>query len=1069
MLYVYRASAGSGKTFLLTGFYIQLLFRHEQGTSLDRELLFKEILAVTFTNKATAEMKERIIKDLHTLSINPKESAYYEDLRMPDKHGKVMSDEAIRKKAQTILRDMLTDYSSLHISTIDSFFQQVVRSFAHELNIQGSFEVELDSDMVLDHAVSQFLLNLDPVQDKETFDWMLRYTNQQLEQGAKWNVHKELLKLAKKVLLSEDYRRVSELVGLFTSDKEMLADYQQKLNETINSWRQKLKKIGQDCCQWASDHNISLQDFYSGYATIFLKWANGNGHMTDTIQKWAEDSSIWFKGDSPYHQSVSEADKEVLKGLIAEAVYHICGDGAINYNSALLIRKNIFQLGILNQLDRAANDYCAEHGVKLLSSTTQMLNALVVDQSAPFIYEKTGTRISSYMIDEFQDTSGMQWQNFAPLLEESLSTEHRNLIVGDVKQSIYRWRGSDWELLHSKLKAFRHDQQAYDKNGNQLKDNWRSDRAIIQFNNEFFRFASQFFGQTEQDNAAMKKIADIYEDVEQTISDVRKEKYIKKGMDDVPAGEVTFEILADDSKEKRSYESLLEERLPEMVMALQQKGFRAQDILILCRLKEQCHLCAKSLLDYQAAHPDCPYNLKIVTQEALLLYRQGVVRALIAVLEYLHDPSSLYQKAIAGICWLQLSCDSYDMAVEEYFHDEKDFGFENLLNLPLFEMVERLILMLPESARGEQDFIQAFSDVVLDYIAKEGPNLDGFLSWWSTHGINCSVTTPSNQDAIRIMTIHQSKGLDGGAVIVPFSMGTLDIELSGNKAPLLWCEPKEETFARPGLILPITLSSDVKLSIFKEEYNEERVRAIIDNLNTVYVAFTRAKHFLGILSPAPSKDKKSNPFTQEKLLKTFFDNHKEHLSPVLKYDEDMPYHPQGEELPEIKEEPVSFELQDNPIPLIKKTEYQVGNAAARGTTLHAAFSAIIDYTQIEEPITRLFRSGAAQLEGITLPEVIEYVNQAISTPEARPWFSPENRVMNEQDILTSTTHTQRPDRIVFTPDGRVIIIDFKTGAQEERHKKQVQHYMKLMRQMSFSNVEGYLWYIEENQIIKVEQ
>ena len=1084
MLYIYRASAGSGKTFLLTGFYIRLLFLKELTPGAEgRHLLFSEILAVTFTNKATAEMKERIIKELFRLWKEPQKSPYYHDLIAPNSQGKSLTDSDISNRARQILTNILDDYSNLHISTIDKFFQQVVRSFAHELDMQYSYEIELDERTVLDQAVSNLLLTLSQKEDDDTYRWIVEFSKSNLQKGETWNIHKELLRLAQ-VLTTEAYREVSPLVQEATEDKTQLKNYADQLIRLMHDWRRDLKTIGQACCNWMEQQGLTAKDFKgssTSAATNFVKWANGTDHLTDTLRDWSEDPDKWFTKTSPWRNSLSESAKERLLELLQKAVEHMEGEPARRYHTANLIAKNIYQLGLLSHLEKEANAYCEEQGIKLLSNTTQMLNALVKDEHTPFIYEKTGTRIQSYMIDEFQDTSGMQWQNFSPLLADSLGRGNQDLIVGDVKQSIYRWRGSDWSLLHQGLDHFMADFHQTDANGNKLIDNWRSDRKIIQFNNEFFTYASQRIVNDNEDVPAFRTITDIYSDVEQKISEHRK---------NVTTGTVTFEILKSEEGEK--YNLMVEKRLPELVIALQQQikpgtteKYRPEDIMILCRTKGQAKLCANALLHYKQEHLDMPYGMEIVTEEALMLYIQPSIRAIVAALEYLHEPKSPYRIGVAIILWEALTAHSFSEASIRYMRQVSEGQptvcqqFDQLLNAPLYEAVERLIGLLPPKAREDKAYLNAFRDVVLDYCNKEGTNLGGFLEHWKDKGTGYSITTPSELKAIRIMTIHKSKGLDGEAVIVPFTDDLLDIDPKKSKNNLLWCRPKVEPFNElPHLVVPINLVSEMAESYFDQEYQDERLRTFIDNLNTAYVAFTRARHSLILLTAEPSKT--GNQFTLNRFLRDFFqDKWQEGNDPI---QADMSFLSQEENTAQTSD----TETDSSPIynyneegaacfqpvlPIIKQTEYQSADSpAARGTTLHAAFSAIVDRDHIDEPIRSLFRSGEAELLGFNdLDEVLSYVHQALGQPEVQEWFAPENQVLTEQDIITKTTHTQRPDRIVFTPDGRTLIIDYKTGEQElHRYHNQVATYMNLMRQMGFPQIHGYLWYIESGKIVEVQ-
>ncbi|MCR5361177.1 MAG: UvrD-helicase domain-containing protein [Bacteroidales bacterium] len=1079
MLFIYRASAGSGKTFLLTRFYIELLFKRELTPSLEagRDLSFSEILAVTFTNKATAEMKERIVRELKKLWENPQASDYYKCLKKPDSKGIVMSDEEIQNRAHGILKGMLTDYSNVHISTIDKFFQQVVRSFAHELNQQSDYAVELDTDSVLDHAVTQFLLNLDTDKDRETFDWLLRFSNKRLQDGAKWDVHDSLFTLAK-VLTTEDYRIYSESIAKFTADKKAMADYAEMLNQIVRQWTSDLRRIGKSCTRIMSDCDLTVDDFSyktSSFASNFAFWTAGkekNSRLTGA----ADDPTKWFPKKDQHKLAQMGSRVAEMQGLLQEAINLLDGERYAEYVSAKLLQANIYQLGLLEKLEKAADQYCAEQGIKLLNNTTQMLNALVCGQSSPFVYEKTGTRIASYMIDEFQDTSGMQWQNFAPLLSDSLGNGNRNLIVGDVKQSIYRFRGSNWELLHSHINNFeRQKQQKKDDDGNdlQLLDNWRSDRKIIEFNNAFFKYLSETLCAMGGDNPEYEKIREVYADVAQKIAVEREAKGVQ-------TGRVAFEILSDEDEDeasaktsKASYNALVAKRLPEIVVALQQQGRRPKDIIVLCRTNSECGICAAALMDYAAKHPDSPYPMAIITEEALQLGRHPVVRALVAALEFLHDPKSDHRAAVAAICWRSLSSTSMSDAIAGHFAAPSMPDFTSLLNLPLYETVERLIAMLPDSARDQSNFIQAFCDVVLDFCTSDAPSLDRFLTWWHEKGFKCSVTTPTEQDAISIMTIHKSKGLAGDAVIVPFADILLDIDLQ--KPPTIWCRPNAEPFCRENLAIPIKANLKMQKSIFADDFAAERVRNIIDSLNNVYVAFTRARHELILLAPQPPKDSNGTSMKLEKFLNNFFNGDAwkgGNDAASLVIDERMLADRQASDTTDIAAtaNDSHFICPEVHLPVIKQTTYVApsDSAAARGTTLHAAFSAIIDRDHVDEPITRMFESGKAQLQGFTLDDVLQHIHNALGCDEARTWFDPQNRTLNEQDIITQSTHTQRPDRIVLTPDGRTIVIDYKTGEERNtRYRKQVGHYVKLLREMGFPQVEGHIWYVESGEIVPV--
>lgn len=1069
MLYIYRASAGSGKTHLLSGFFIELLFKSDKTPSLQgRDLQFDEVLAVTFTNKATAEMKHRIIEEIYTLSRDPQKSAYYNKLKEPDSKGKVMSDETIRKRAHAILTQMLNNYSDLHISTIDSFFQQIIRSFARELNLQGNYEIELNKDMVMEHAVSEFLLGLNEKEDKDTFDWMLDFSKGRMQEGSDWNTHEELLKLTK-VLTTEEYRKNADKIREFTSDRKRMNEYIRCLRQVIKDWKEEIVKIGERGKKAIEKLGLPLEDYASkgGAFKKFGLWADGDpSDITDTFIKWADDPTEWFnKKDKHKADELDPDSRDAMLQTMQEAVEHLNGEPLLKRNTAQVILDNFYQLGIISRLDKSVDDYCTTKGVKLISNTTQLLNALIGKEDSPFIYEKTGTRIQSFMIDEFQDTSGMQWENFMPLLTNSLGTNNENLIVGDVKQSIYRWRGGDWELLNSHINSFMPKLQHYDENHNHLKDNWRSDRGIIRFNNEFFKFASKALSESDSNTPELRQIADIYSDVEQFVSADRVKMYQEhKHADDVPEGFVHFEQLSHEDGAEAMAEAM--ERLPKVVMALQDKGFKAKNILILCRKRLQCIQCAETLLAYKKNHPDTKYVFDIITSEALKLGSRKVIQMLVNMLHALHEPKSDYRRFVASCSWMVLHGISMSQAIERYMNTQESPDIEELLNQPLYEIVERLMGLLPKEVL-EQDatFLQAFRDCVLEFCAKEGPSLDAFLRWWDEHGSDTSVNTPEDQNAIRIMTIHKSKGLGEDAVIVPYASQILGFEAKHKNT--IWCQPKGEPFEVDGLIVPVSAGNKMRDSYFHKEYSEELLRAYIDNLNTIYVAFTRAKHALVIMAPAAKKSGQwiENHLANFALTYERFDNLKitdEAAESVSQKAEANP------------EPSLAFITDTTPRPapeiMIKRTDYNPDEGPiAIGNTIHNALSAVKDLSDIDGPIRQLFESGRAEAKGLSLDETLQTVHEILARPDVATWFDPKNTVFNERNIITTTTHTQRPDRIVITPEGKAIIVDYKTGEEDaSKHHKQVAYYMTLLKRIGFKSVEGYLWYITPHKIVSVD-
>lgn len=1089
MLSVYRASAGSGKTHLLTGFYIKLLFHRSLTPCVEaegRDLFFGEILAVTFTNKATAEMKERIIQEIYKLWKEPEKSQFISLLTAPapgERNRYTLSQ--VKQRAEGILRSMLYDYSELHISTIDSFFQRVLHSFAHELNLPGGLEIELDEKTMLDHAVSDFIVHVDKASDAVTFSQLLEYSKKRISEGESWNIHSDLFALAE-VLTSETYKKERPRIAAFANDVKQLTDYKSRMWDIEQKYIRDLKEIGRRGLKILEDNNFTTTEF-SGAGSSTMRclehWNKGETtNATSTLLKWTEDPQKWFKKDNPRRSELSATETEKLRQVLAEGYEMISGIRFVAFNSARVIRTNLYQLGLITKLEEAAENYCKSNEMELLSNAAEKLSSLIGEEDSPFVYEKTGVRLQSYMIDEFQDTSRIQWRNFDPLVRNSVGNGSENLIVGDVKQSIYRWRGSDWDLLYKQINHYLSESHRIDQNGNRLVDNWRSDLKIIQFNNRFFKFAAEVLGQL----AGSPEIEDIYKDVRQSVSRQRIQGWREKGFQ---PGLVCVEQVAATGDQKP--EEACMQRLPEVVLALQAKGYKPGQILILARRGKQCIQAAEALLSYRNAHPEVADRLNVITDEALKLNNSLIVQGVIAMLQWMQEPHSEARKAIAACCYHKgCGLDAHE-AVSRYFDGQDCPDILIYRHLPLYETLERIISLFPAHlCQREMPYLQALRDYLLEFVGKEGSNLAAFLRLWSQKADSLCISTPTEQEAIQILTIHKSKGLGKEVVILPFTSWDMDIDTSHSN--ILWCEPKD---SGPGIpdgisgfaldtVLPVPLKPILKDTIFKADFEHERLYSIIDNLNTTYVAFTRAKNALVLLTPELDEKKKASSHKIEYLLDRFLQSWNKKTDPLPlpntaatdePASEPQPTHPTGMKQPAELELPLDYGPN---FPTIKTTGFQPETGPiARGNTLHEALSAVRDLNSIDEPVRHRFSSGQAELQGITLPEVLQTVHQLLDGNDQqsaddrehiRQWFDPANIVFNEHNIITSTKHTQRPDRLVFRPDGKAIIIDYKTGAEHPtEHQRQVAHYINLVRQMGYKDVEGWLWYFESGNIVPV--
>lgn len=1073
MLTVYRASAGAGKTHKLTGEYLTLLFNGPGA--------FRRILAVTFTNKATDEMKSRIVSELYNLA-SGKKSDYVDLLQS----AYSLTEEQVRKQAAKILIDILHDYSAFNISTIDRFFQQTMRAFTREIGLQGGYGIEMDQELVLTAAIDSLLGDLEKPESKELLGWLLRFAEDKIENGGEWNLRKDIMALSREVF-KESYKTFSEQVNRDISDKKALETYKNDLYGIIRSVEANAKELGERGLAVMNKYGLKQEDFSRGNITVslFAKLAQGEMKTPNaTFCNMADNIEACFKKTTPIgtRQIIGCAFEDGLNDCI-KGIITLFGN-LTAYNTAREIVRYYYTLGILTDVSRQIAAYREEKNIMLIADTTELLNKVIGGSDTPFVYEKTGTHVDHYMIDEFQDTSGMQWNNFRPLIEESLSHARANLIVGDVKQSIYRFRNSDWKLLDKQVKA---DFSAEQLREDTLKDNWRSCRHIVEFNNALFTtipgVLQVFYNETlsasslneEQQAEYFTKIMSAYDKSYQQVPLPFQKK----------DGHVRIEFLSGDEEKDWKEEAM--ERIPKILQQLQDNGYALKDIAILVRTNQEGAKVADTLLSYKEEHPSEQYHYDIISDDALFISSSAAVRFIISVLRYLKNPEDMINGRIALY--------SYQVLTGTFGTEETSFPPEIIHSLhalsrqSLYEITEGLFRLFSVNfPENEQVFVQAFLDMVSEYGQKESADLGRFLKWWDETGYKKTIATPDAQNAIRIMTVHKSKGLGFKAVIVPF--GDWEIDHKPTKPVILWCHPEEKPFDRLHLV-PVRYGQGLANTIFAEDYFRERLHAFIDNLNTLYVAFTRAKEELIVFSPRPKKIKEETGDVER--ISTLTDALWAGLHATAGTTRD------GEPLISL---PDSFNLADGIFelgnwwhPVSQKEngeteEIEMTNLKSispddrlrlrlhgkgfffdnerrkHGTLMHEVLSHIHTRKDIPVSVETYRLSGVINKEEAT--ELKQRLGNLLDNPEVAPWYNGEARILNEVDILFGNGLSKRPDRVMITGD-RVIVVDYKFGEHpDKRYHSQVRNYLKLIRQMGYEQVEGYLWYVELDQIEAVK-
>lgn len=933
MINIFKASAGSGKTHTLSKTYLDLLLKADSKTA------YRNILAVTFTNKATEEMKERILRDLA-------------------EEGKT------NPRAREILINLLHDYGSFSVSTIDKFFQQALRAFSRELGSSGNYQIELDKASLTKEAMDRVLDDLTE-KDKDLLGWFTKQLETALDNGESFHLESSLYEMA------EEFGDVNEK---FTYDKKKLTELKARCKEIVDTFH---------------------KDVYENALCI----------DTTTWGKTAAKGLAQYAGaQTKYKDSVKAANATTLAKLAetagCEAMYALMnpqGRRWKEYRTARMVEKVIFTLGLAEEFYSKLAIIEEEKGVISLDESTSLLRDIIDGSDAPFIYEKLGVRFNHFLLDEFQDTSVVQWENFKPLLANSVSEGYSNIIVGDVKQSIYRWRNSDWNLLDKEIEEnFKGKVEVIT-----LKENWRSTQSIVNFNNEFFTFAA--------DNLGLSK---IYADVKQKVK-----------VEDSQEGCVTVDFCEDELE-------MIDGYIEQAVAA----GAKMSDMAILLRTNGEGKKVAEYLLSK---------GYSVISDDSLDLKSSLIIRKIVS---YLHS--------------LCNNSDSLNTYLSESLEIDSEREYHSLLDL-VDGVIKDLSETHPDEIKGQTLFIQSFMDDILEWTSIHGNDLRQYLKHWEESKI--AISSPNDPNAIRITTVHKSKGLAFPIVIFPFAE-----KVGLFKEDTLWChlDSDAEMGESFNSIFPVVLGKSSGDSFFSESLKNEMEMQRIDNLNIFYVCLTRARKEMHIIAKNPPKsliDGKSSPNDLSQLLYLYCEQNGYTFGSPYRWNEAS-----KKEDSEIEEFDAEYETYGmNPEACSRRfvassdawdyfSEEGIGQSKRlRGIEQHALLSRI----RTSDDAPEVLRSIEPQTRELLLKRISAHSE----------WFSPELKTLNEVAIIDSFGNTNRPDRVLVDEEGRVTVIDFKFGEEDEKYSGQVRRYMRLFREMGYGEVSGYIWYVPIDKIIQVSE
>ena len=927
MLKIYKASAGSGKTYTLVQQYIGLLFdaflKHENSPFLSPH---SRILAVTFTKKATAEMKERILKELYLLATNSPKAVLKGFLEQKLS----ISSEKVSQIARQLLCNLVQDYSHFAVNTIDSFFQTIVRSFARELSLSANYEISLDEEEIVNEAVMKLLKDIIEGKFPSIEAILSQKITDEINQDKTWNI------------------------------TSILLNYAKELN------KEKLKK-----------HLPAFQKL----------------DVQSIIQTWKKHSE----------------NNETLQVAL----------------------KDIDYLPLILSVYDSIKESNKEHHRLPISEVNHLLNQIIKHADTPFIYEKIGNRIQHYMIDEFQDTSAMQWENFRPLVQNTSSSGLSNLVVGDVKQSIYRFRNSDWHLLNEQIQ-----QDIEDTRPITLENNYRSAKTIVEQNNALFP-------------ALAKKMQEVLEEKQGTRTDI----YSEQGVKQVPQSNITglYHVEVINQKNKPGYEKMVLERLQQTLEDIQKRYQNNMGkVAILVKKNSEVEKITQNLLEW---------GYEVYSTEGLAIDSHPVIDLLIAILTYNVRPQNVGEMSVEKQTILQLL-------------EQKEDTWEVISrakSLPLYEQIQFLIEQLHlYDWENASTYLVAFHDRVFDFIQTHSGDVSAFLEYWELKKQKWYISSVKGTNAIEVMTIHKSKGLEWDIVILPFVNWTW----VPNKKPIIWCQAPESMPSEIPII-PIKYPNKAEnVADFQQDIEDEKRNMYVDCLNLTYVAFTRASKELYAFVPYWADNKngsKGAPRYIGNLIGEIYlkgNKLEDGENQPFTFGEKMVYEAKNPQQTNVLQE----NLQMYPTQLNDRLRLRMRpiKVAEQGTLMHEWLSRMTYLNDRKKALQEMLEKGyITQNDVDKMNDEMDKFERLIEQFGIKEWFEKNDyQIYNERDILLSNGRTERPDRVLEKGD-EVIIIDYKFGKKAEKHKTQVKNYMNLYEKMG-KKAQGYIIYVEQETITEVK-
>lgn len=1116
LLELHRASAGSGKTYTLAKKYLwyYLTVRDEDGPRRLRSAAelrdsLGHILAVTFTNKATNEMQQRIVEKLYALAFPPAgKTPDYQDDFCRDLQK---SPTELSHVCRIALYILLENYSEFQVSTIDSFFQLVLRTFAYETDLNDSYAIELDSEYLAKVGIDATLNDIEERKaSAAVMHWINILMDRGRESGEKWNIFQKkedsrsiYYRFMKSVgkLENEDFKQIRDSLEEYFERTPDLPEIYDRLDEKYNAplmepfgrmkraasnLGQLMKTTGSDPtknkfrdharkslrCRWnrepkTADVKFALLDDKAFEGATYLK------------RKKAEPE--FYEKAEPLYREMAAAREEWMAQFVSEEYRH--------WN---LYKKNFPYLGLLSVTLRKRREYLEDNNSVELAETNTLLSRIIGEDDAPFIYERLGTRLNHFLIDEFQDTSRMQWNNLRPLLSESLSRGNENLLIGDAKQSIYRFRNADPSLIAEKVeKHFGNVRALGDGPGENT--NWRSDRDVVEFNNGFFSYLTSRLASETEDAPDALDFRALYGNVAQKTRPVAD--------DDSSPSHGYVEINVVKGEKAEDTKNCIVAAMPGVIRELLGRGYRLGDIAILVDTNAEGEALINEFSRYNSEAGEDEPRIEFISEQSLKVASSPSVKLILTTLQTIGrgaDPEvrtgeDAHRRGRAD--WSQVECNfrvfalrNPGMSTPEQLEaflasgTDSDAVAEMLadmqaVTLPALVEGVAATFLPPEMRRRDAPFIAAFQDIVLEYCESRPSDIASFLQWWERRGAKASISSPEGMDAVNVMTVHKAKGLEFPCVIIPFAQFSF---LSAPKGKTEWRWVRPEVIGLEGRelppFLPVDTSSEMDGTRHGDVYREYVDMVTMDSLNKLYVGFTRAVNELYIYC---GESKRQDPLSTSAILREFMNCDSEDVmirgskylhSPVKRKSSGEPAHVVEDYTARITPDFLKYREEELPdIVDAEDFEEEDTDPRSEGNLMHAVMERVQTIHDLHASVGRLHRKGLVSKE--KGEEMEAFLMERMQGKDVREWFDGSARAVCERPIIGGRRGVRRPDRVMIKLDGGAVVIDYKFGTSTSSHKKymrQVRDYVERLRVSGkFTSVRGYLWYVKEGKVEEV--